>query len=253
MRHALWIGLLSGWALTCCADELVSLPVRQGQSISYWWMPAPEARATVLLFSGGSGGIGYREGQPRSSNFLIRSREWFRAEGFHVALMGNPSDRPQLDDAWRTSAEHLADVQAVLADTRRRAQEPIWLVGTSRGTISVAALGIGLGDSVAGLVLTAAMTTYQFPASVPRQPLSRIQVPVLIYHHRQDACSLTRPEETRYIELGLRQAPIVKRWIVDGGGQPSGHECEALHWHGFIGMEEQAVRDLAGWMREPRP
>lgn len=253
MRRALVMVLLAWQACACLADEAVSLPVRQGQKILYWWMPTPQARGTVLLFSGGAGGIGYRDGQPRSNNFLIRSREWFRAEGFHVALIGNPTDKPQLDDAWRTSAEHLSDVQAVLADVRARAPQPVWLVGTSRGTISVAALGLGLGEGVAGLVLTAAITSYQVAAAVPRQALDRIRVPVLIYHHRQDACRLTQPDETVYIERGLKRAPVVKRWLVEGGGPPTGDECEALHWHGFIGMESQAVQDIAGWMRQPRP
>lgn len=253
MRQKIWICLVCWFAWGCQADELVSLSVRQGQSVSYWWMPNTEAQGTVLLFSGGSGGIGYRDGQPQSNNFLIRSRQWFRSQGFHVALMGNPSDKRQLDDAWRTSDEHLTDVQAVLADVRRRASQPIWLVGTSRGTISVAALGARLQDSVAGLVLTASMTSFQVPASLPRLALDQIRVPVLIYHHQRDACRLTQPDETVYIERGLSRASVVRRWIVSGGSEPSGHECEALHWHGFIGMEEQAVRDLAGWMRDPRP
>lgn len=253
MRQTIGCICLCWLAWTCQADELVTLPVRQGQSVAYWWMPASNASATVLLFSGGSGGIGYRDGQPQSNNFLIRSREWFRRQGFQVALMGNPSDKRQLDDGWRTSGEHLADVQAVLADLRRRSPQPVWLVGTSRGTISVAALGARLPDTVAGLVLTASMTSFQVPASLPRQALDQIRVPVLIYHHQQDACRLTQPGETVYIERGLSRAPVVKRWLVDGGSDPSGDECEALHWHGFIGMEEQAVRDVAGWMRAPRP
>jgi hypothetical protein len=71
--------------------------------------------------------------------------------------------------------------------------------------------------------------------------------------HRHDACELTQAHETVHILRGLAQAPIKKLMVVEGGQNPSGNPCQALHWHGFIGMEERAVQDIAAWMREPRP
>lgn len=249
----LWVWLCWGpgaWA----HDQLLVLPTRDGASISYWWMPAEGAQATVLLLSGGSGGVGLKDGRPQSSNFLIRSRELFRAEGLNVALLGNPSDKRQLDDAWRTSEMHRTDVGRVLEDIRARAgTTPVWLVGTSRGSISAAALAIGMPRQWAGLVLTSSVTSAQLPAAVPRQALDQIQVPVLVYHHRDDACRITQAAETEWIVQGLKHAPIHKRWIVEGGVNPVGHACEALHWHGFVGMEARAVTDLAGWIKQPRP
>ena len=239
---------LGAWA----QDQLVTLPTREGQSITYWWMPAQGAKATVLLLSGGSGGIGMREGRPQSRNFLIRSGELFRAQGLNVAMLGNPSDKRQLDDVWRTSEMHRTDVAQVLADSRQRGAAAVWLVGTSRGTISAAALGIGLSEQVAGLVLTASVTAYSVQASVPRQAIDQIRVPVLVYHHKQDACRITQAHETDWIMRGLKNAPVKKRWLVEGGGPPEGDPCEALHWHGFIGMEAQAVKDIAGWIAQPR-
>lgn len=41
--------------------------------------------------------------------------------------------------------------------------------------------------------------------------------------------------------------------VVEGGENPSGNPCQALHWHGFIGMEERVVQEIAAWMREPQP
>ena len=233
-------------------DPLISLPTRGGQTISYWWMPAPDAKATVLLFSGGSGGIGLREGRPQSRNFLIRSAEYFRAQSLNVAMLGNPSDKPELDDAWRTSAMHRADVAVVLADLRQRGAQTFWLVGTSRGTVSVAALGIGMQEQLAGLVLTASIVHYGLSTSVPQQAIDQIRLPVLVYHHKNDACRATLARDTEWIMRGLKNAPIKKRWIVEGGAHPQGDPCQALHWHGFVGMEEQAVKDIAGWIAAPR-
>ena len=39
--------------------------------------------------------------------------------------------------------------------------------------------------------------------------------------------------------------------MLDGGGEPQGAACEALHWHGFIGMEKQAVDAIAAWIAAP--
>ena len=243
----LWLSA-TAWA----QDQLVTLPTREGQSISYWWMPADGAKTTVVLFSGGSGGIGLREGRPQSRNFLIRSGELFRSQGLNVAMLGNPSDKRQLDDVWRTSAMHRADVNQVLADLRQRGSQTLWLVGTSRGTVSVAALGIALQEQLAGLVMTASVVNFNTATSVPQQAIDQIRLPVLVYHHKNDACRITLARDTDWIMRGLKNAPIKKRWIVEGGSNPEGDPCEALHWHGFIGMEEQAVKDITGWIAKPQ-
>ncbi len=171
-----------------------------------------------------------------------------------MAILGNPSDKRQLDDAWRMSAAHQSDIRSVMDDIQRQgASQPIWLVGTSRGTVSVAAAAIGLSGSIGGAVLTASITSPQLASSVPRQDIAQITVPVLVYHHQDDACRVTRAAETEQIMPLLRQAPVKKRLIVSGGENPSGDPCEALHWHGFVGMEERAVKDIGSWIKDPRP
>lgn len=246
--------LLAMLAVQARADGLVQVPTRGDQSISYWWMPTEGATATVLLLSGGSGGIGMRDGQPRSDNFLIRSRDLFRAEGFNVALLGNPSDKRAMDDAWRTSEMHRTDVAAVVQDIRAKgAGQPLWLIGTSRGTISATALAIAMPDQVAGVVLTASISGFNVPAAVHRQAIDQLKMPVLVYHHREDACRITLARDAEWISKGLSNARVKKFWVVEGGENPSGNPCEALHWHGFIGMEARAVKDVGGWIRQPNP
>ena len=81
--------------------------------------------------------------------------------------------------------------------------------------------------------------------------LDYIKRPVLVYHHQGDACPLCQPHEVPGILAGLKNAPIKKLMMVSGGSNPSGPVCQALHWHGFIGMEPQAVADISGWIRKP--
>jgi hypothetical protein len=46
---------------------------------------------------------------------------------------------------------------------------------------------------------------------------------------------------------------VKKLVMVDGGGDPRGDPCEALHWHGFIGMEKEAVDIIGDWIKNPGP
>ncbi len=101
--------------------------------------------ASVILFAGGTGrlkltdgGIGWGRG-----NFLVRNRGRFADEGFLVAVVDAPSD--QMDNErmdYRTSDANAdanaKDVAAVIAYLKKTAPLPIWLVGTSAGTLSAA-------------------------------------------------------------------------------------------------------------------
>ena len=246
------------WALcvglpASAADRLIPLATRPDVTLSYWWMPRDGATATVLLFSGGSGGIGYRDGEPKSGNFLIRSREEFVKAGFNVAIMGNPSDSPKLTPASRQSPEHMIDVRAVVQDLRVRSAVPVWLVGTSQGTISAAAAGIDLGASVDGVVLTATLTGQQFGGSVSDLALNKLVVPVLVHQHAKDGCRITPPFLAERLIPKLTATPVKKYMEVDGGQNPTGPPCEAFHHHGYIGMEPEAVAQISSWIKHPVP
>jgi pimeloyl-ACP methyl ester carboxylesterase len=244
---------LAAWscAMAWAEDKLITVPTRTGVSTTYWWMPRDDAVATVVLFSGGSGGIGYKNGLPQSGNFLIRSRDEFAQAGLNVALMGNPDDNKKLTPQFRRSAEHGDDVRHVLQDIAIRSKAPVWLVGTSQGTLSAAASAAELGSTVSGVVLTSTVTGQQAGGSVNDIALEKITVPVLIFHHRQDSCRITPAYAAERLIKRLIVAPVKKYIEVDGGKDPFGDPCEAFHYHGFIGMESQAVQQITSWIKGP--
>ena len=89
-------------------------------------------------------------------------------------------------------------VSAVIDDLGKRfAIMPLFLVGTSRGSVSVAALGAKLGQRIAGVVLTATMFRAASRKSNEPGPglsgfdFSSIKVPALIVHHVSDQCEVT--------------------------------------------------------------
>ena len=251
--RAMIASTLLGLAITCHAEGvLFKVPTRDGVTTTLFWEPAPDAKATVFLFPGGAGGFGkVEDGKAMGQNFLVRSEPFFIANGFNVAIFGRPSDSQDLDYADRISDTHMADVRKVLEFVKRKADVPVWMVGTSRGTISATAAAINLPGEMAGVALTSSVVSYKKPGAVPKQDLDRIKVPVLVLHHAKDACPLCQPHEVPAILRGLKNAPIKKEIMVSGGGNPTGNVCEALHWHGFIGAERETVDLIGNWIKAP--
>jgi pimeloyl-ACP methyl ester carboxylesterase len=247
--------LLLSASTTAFADEdtLVRLDTRPGVSVSIYYMKRDGAPATVVLLPGGAGGIGLKDGVPTSNNFLVRTRDNFTANGFNVAVVGRPSDQ-ELDYEFRISPEHIQDLHQVVSYLKKDTGLPVWLVGTSRGTISATAGAIAFGnEELAGVVLTASVTSSNRTGAVPTQKLATIRIPVLVVHHEKDACVIAKPGEVSLITRGLKNAPLKKQIMVRGGANPQGDRCEALHWHGFIGMERELVDTISRWIKNPTP
>jgi len=253
MRWSL-LAFLAASTIASAADRLVSVDTRPGVRVGYWLMERPGATATVMLLPGGEGGIGYKGGVPTSKNFLVRSRDLFVAEGFNVAVVGKPTDKDDMDLTFRAGKDHVEDLRVIAEKLRAQFGKPVWLVGTSRGSVSAAAAGAALDSpTIAGIVLTSSVTYSKFQPAVPTLPLMDVRVPVLVMHHKRDACRDCDPREAHMITDRLTGAPVKKLLLVDGGGDPSGPVCEPMHYHGYIGMEAQAVKLIAEFIRAPSP
>ena len=232
-------------------DRLVKIDTRPGVTVSFYTMKHEGAKATIILLTGGGGGIGMKNGIPTSNNFLVRSRDLFAENGFNVAVVGKPSDKDDLDGSFRTSAEHIEDLRRIVAFLKKESGGPVWVVGTSMGTISATALATVVDrEEVSGIVLTSSVTQKKIGA-VPGQKLELIRMPVLVIHHEFDECKICVPGEVSQIIQGLKNAPIKKEIYVRNGANPKGNPCEALHWHGFIGMEKEVVDLISAWIKNP--
>ena len=248
-----WLALPAGAAPA--SEELLRIDARPGVQVPVYLLRPAGAAGTVLLLPGGGGGLGLQpDGTPGSRNFLVRTRGLFAAAGLRVAVMGRPCDQKDLDYADRITERHAADIGAVVDALQRETPGPVWLVGTSRGTVSAAHAAIALGpERVGGLVLTSSVTSPRRAGALPGQPLDRIRVPVLLLHHAQDACPVCVPAEMPAILARLTQSPVKKLVMVQGGANPVGDPCEALHFHGFAGIEAPVLRTITEWIRAPAP
>lgn len=235
------------------ADRLVKIDTRPGVRVSYWWMEHPDATDTLLLLPGGNGAIGMSGGVPTSENFLVRNRDRFTAAKFNVATAGRPSDQQDLSLAFRTSERHVEDLRRIVVRLKRDTGKPVWLVGTSRGTTSAAAAAIALGGEIAGVVLLASITKTDLAGALQHMRLDEIRVPVLLMHHRRDACNASPPGPAQSLFDAFTQAPVKRFLMPTAGGPASGDACGARHWHGFAGMDETVVAEIADFVRNPKP
>jgi pimeloyl-ACP methyl ester carboxylesterase len=235
------------------AEEVRAVPSRPGVTQSFLLVrPAERPVATVVLFSGSNGLLGLGSGRLRAGgNFLVRNRTRFAGHGLLVAVVDAPSDRPDGLDGFRAGAAHAADVRAVIAALRKDAAGPVWLVGTSMGTVSAANAAARLTTGGPdGLVLTSTVTRQgrQRPETVGEVRLKDIRVPTLVVHHQQDACRGTPYADTAALLRDLSAAPRRELLTFDGGAAPESGPCEPRAPHGFFGLDAEVVAAIARWI-----
>jgi hypothetical protein len=241
------------------ADQIVTLKTRGDSTQSYLLLADPGAalKVVAVMFPGGQGQVrlpaelSRLDLNPRG-NFLVRTREMFREPELAVAIIDAPSDRQQagMDDGFRTGREHSDDLAAVVKDLRGRfPQAKVFLVGTSRGTLSAAYVGRALNGAVDGVVLTSTVLfSGRRGMSLSGFDFGAIKAPLLFVHHAQDACRVCPYSAAEY--LG-RTYPLI---TVRGGKPAESEECEPLSAHGYYGKEAETVSAIKSWiLGQPYP
>jgi len=242
-------------AVPARAQDIVTLQTRPGVTLSLFvaGMGSRKPEAVALLLIGGGGSINLRreDGQVRfqQGNFLPRARREFARNGVVPVILDNPSDQQAgsgMSDAFRASAQHATDMRAVVAEVKKRYPGlPVFIVGTSRSTLSAAYLAAVLEGEVAGAVLTSSLfytDTRARMAALASFDWSKAKLPLLFVHHAEDNCGATPYLEAA--RLG-RRFPLV---TVNGGKPPESGPCDPLAQHGFYGKEAETVDAIAAWM-----
>jgi hypothetical protein len=231
--------------------------------------PAQGARVALVLLVGGGGHLELDDhGCPRAlrGNSLVRSLPHFHGAGFVTALVDAPSDHPGKDGlaGFRITAQHAEDLGKVIGDVRVRTNASVWLVGTSRGSISAVNAAARLAGPAApdGLVLTSALMSATRGGQKPwvahtvfDLPLEAIRVPVLVVGHAEDKC-LRSPADLMG-KITARTNGVRKQVVtVTGGpgkpGAPSIGACEGRTPHGFVEQEAEVAAGIARFIRSER-
>lgn len=233
-------------------EEIVKIDTRPGVTLNLL-IASPETTTdkALIMFPGGSDYNQFESFEgliSKGNNFLVRTSTDFAKKGLLAVVVDSPSDRHRqgMDDDFRTSKAHLQDITKVVEYLMAKGYKSIYLVGTSRGTISVAYIGAELKHSnIAGLILTSTMRYSQF---LGWMPLNKITCPVLIVHHREDECKSCPFSEAAGMVNVFKNSPRVDFEGVYGGSYPQSGPCGPLSPHGFVGIEREVVDKIVQWI-----
>jgi len=216
--------------------------------------PAHEGRASVILMTGGNGLLSLDATgtiTDSTGNFLIRSADLFLRHGLNVMMAdATPAHPGGLTQAIRLSATHAAELQGFINAAVSRWSKPVWVVGTSNGSISTVTAA-GFQPALAGLkgvVLTSSVT--QLAAG--NQPtfnlyVSRITVPALVVWHQDDHCTFSPPAGSAALFAAIPAAEKASR-TFENGHSVATDPCGAFSEHGYAGIEERVVRRIADFV-----
>jgi len=184
-------------------------------------------RAALVLIPGGDGNLG------------------LLPDGTVTRLFNNQLVRTRRDYLLLGLATLTVDHDVFLPDAvtyMRAFGVPVVVVATSRGALRAAGALTGRPDA---MVLTAAMLDTMKPMLDGPETLP----PLLLIHHRSDACFVTTPQSAeRFAAWVGGTAELL--WME--GGQNEGDACRAMSHHGFNGLDDKVVAATAEFALRPR-
>ena len=215
--------LMSGALLLVASPAFADQAVQVGGAWALLNKPA-SARASIILIPGGDGVLGVQPDGSFSSlkgNQLVRTRKAYLGHGIATLTI-----------------DRGVDVAAAVTYMRKVAS-PVYVVGTSRGTLRVPA---SFSAKPNGIVLTAG-----FLNEVRSQVGSAGALPrTLVVHHKLDGCKYTPPSAVEPFKA-WGGAKVTVAWI--DGGRDGGNPCQAGGYHGFAGLDGRVVSTIAGFAR----
>ena len=233
---------------------------RENVKQPFLYLKINEPSAAVILFQGGDGSIGASgsvdKGWARNESFLSGGARRFADNGVSVAVFDKPSDKGNLN-AFRNSAEHTKDIQEVITYIKKdNPNVPIWLVGTSNGSLSAASAASNLGkEFVDGIVLTSSASVphtitfaQKFVHIFTDAKLDQIEIPVLFVHHISDKCTHTPYQPIPELMKLFTKAPKVELISIEGGQIDNSNPCFRGS-HQFLGQEAEVTKRIVDWIK----
>lgn len=253
LQISLFISLLIQSTLSLADDQYYhEIDTARGATQPFWMIEKDSAVATLVLFAGGHGKLKLNQNGFRKlkKNFLVRTRDDFASQGFNIAVIDKPDDRKNLFD-FRVTNEHASDIQSLIKYLRDEYKKPVWLVGTSRGTLSVANAASRLHgvNGPDGIILTSSVLVTSQRDSVQDVELEKIKVPTLFMHNRDDGCHVCPYGDVAETMSKLTKVKDKALISYQGGRSEVSNPCKALTPHGFLGLEQQVVTDVTNWIK----
>lgn len=234
------------------SQELITITIKDDIKENFLLNEAKNSKAVAILFSGGSGKLKLEkeEYQWNLKNFLIRSRNLFNENNITTICIDSPTNLKEgMINGFRTSKEHLQNIINIINYIKNRFPNlPIWLIGTSMGTISATYNTINQ-KHISGLILTSSVSIQnRHTEPVINLDLEKISIPTLIVHHKNDNCKVTPLTGAKDIFNKLINTEKKEIKIFEGGYE-NGKPCKSQSYHGYLGIEEKVVEYISSWIK----
>jgi len=231
-------------------ERTFDLPLRGGASQRVLFVMPARVRGTVVMLPGGAGDVGLeRSGDIRhDDNFVVRTRALWAQRGYAV-LIPDTIDRANLRGV-RSSPAYAELVEDLVAFAHRQAPGPVFLLGTSQGSIAATnGAAHAPAGSIAGVVLTESVSVMGGSGeTVFSADPQQVRVPALIVANRDDRCNVATPQAAPRIAAAMKASRDVRVLMVSGGISRSAKDCGSLTPHGYYGIEDHVVDKIVQWM-----
>lgn len=240
--------------------QVVDLPTRAGHLVRAIVIePASAPKAAVILFSGGDGLLNITpDGRITSGagNQVVRTRADYARAGFLVLVPDIADDfkggSRSVVNGYRWSPAHAQDIGFMVTWLRARVPK-VHLVGTSRAALSVVNAATRLEGPARpdAIVITSGMLMQVNSKSPSAEKtvgnLDRITMPVLLIYHELDSCKVSPPDKVMPFKALLTKAASVDV-VGMSGGTTRGDPCEAMSYHGYLGIDGEVVKTVTTWL-----
>lgn len=229
------------WAFMCQADEFKRFPPppsdswfarTQTTNVIHW--SGTNTQATLIFMPGGDGQFNMKYAVPKM---------FMRGIGSVTSALADSSQTRGVIDGvffdsvlplqgtgfndWpsaRTQRDHLERIEMVVRHYKAQTGQPVWLMGHSNGSFSVAEFVKHLQKKdeaglLSGIVLSGSRDVVSFNG-----PLN---LPILFIHHREDGCSTTSYTDAQrtFEKVKKINAQRTVFVTVEGGMSQGGHPC----------------------------
>lgn len=231
-------------------EHVIDLPFAAGGTQRVLYISPSRPRGTIVMLPGGTGDVDIeRSGDiANNDNFVVRSRALWIARHY-AALIPDAADHTNLR-GLRSTPEYAALVGDFVAYAHAQTSGPVFLLGTSQGSIAAmnGAAHLQAGE-IAGVVLTESVSREGAShETVFDAAPAQVTVPALVVANIDDRCEVAPPEDAPKIAAAMVHSPDRRVMTVSGRITRSKRNCGSLTPHGYYGIEAAVVTAIADWM-----
>ena len=265
MRSYLLALTVTAAAISAAGAETVLSFSPRGASAQFFGLmnQAASPVGSIVLLSGGNGRLDITATGSLTfgkSNQVVRTRARYAKHGLTTILPDIAADfkvgGSDVVPGYRATLEHAQDVGGVVAHLRIMTGKPVFVMGTSRGSLGVSNVISKLSPPTRpdGGVMTSALLSPAIPGlnvrSIVGDDPKLLAIPLLAVININDKCPVTSPSELKPFAAWYKGSG---RRLGTGSLNPNitvdPDPCDARTPHGFWGWDATVAINLSNWIK----